>query len=251
MSLEEILQLDRCPFDYGAMGGELDRGTEEAFLEEKTRFSLFLCYMERFISQCGFQIPIPIWNFYVDKNRRNGMGEFLQRKRKVMTEFFRDIMTCCGWGIGSIRLEASGQFPELFPAGVVSLQEWENIFSCMPGFGALKEQGFHNITVTVCWNRALYAYHDFSQRNEGLIKRQFSDAEKVIARILRQTADPFNLGLEKAMSCFRDGKYIMGFFEANHSDIPVSILDMDYNFMVQVLILHMLIICAEKQFGYR
>lgn len=34
-------------------------------------------------------------------------------------------------------------------------------------------------------------------------------------------------------------------------DMNVSILDMDYNFMVQILILHMLINCAERRFGYR
>lgn len=257
MEVEEILQLDRCPFDYGAMGGELERRREDALLEEETHFVLFLRYMDRFISQCGFQVPVPVWNSYIRKKGihvyfdSTGQDLFVSSKRKVMTELLRNIMVCCGWGIGSIRLKETGQFPELFPAGIVSIQEWERIFSYMPGFHKLGKQGFREITVTVCWNRALYDYHEFSQKNEGLIRKQFPDAAEVIVRILKKTADPFALGLDGAMSCFKDQKYIMGFFEANHPDMTVSILDMDYNFMVQILILHMLVSCAENQFGYR
>lgn len=258
MDLEEILQLDRCPFDYGAMGGELGSFcTEEVLMENKALFALFLCYMDRFISRCGLQISIPKWNCYMGK--KSGYTpygscraeEFICTKRKVMSELFRSIMTFCGWGIGNIRLQKAGQFPELFPPGIVSLQEWEHIFSCMPGFGKLEKQGFRDITVTVCWNKALYDYHAFSGENGEVIKKQFAKAQEVIAGIMRKTADPLALGLDGAMSCYQDQKYIMGFFEANHSDETVSILDLDYNFMVQILILHMLLCYAENQFGYR
>ncbi len=257
MELEEILRLDRYPFDYGAMGEELERMTEDSLFEEEAHFVLFLRYMHRFISQYGFQVPVPVWNSYVGKEGRRIFCKstmksgFISSKRQIMTNLLYNIMACCGWGIGSIQLNEPGQFPELFPDGAVSLQEWERMFSCMPGFSKLKEQGFSDITVTVCWNRELYDYHEFSQKNVELIKKQFFDAEEAIAGILRKTADPFALGLEESMSCFKDQKYIMGFFEANHRDTMVSILDMDYNFMVQILILHMLVGCAENQFGYR
>ena len=121
----------------------------------------------------------------------------------------------------------------------------------MPGFLELKKQGYWNIKVTVCQNRAIYDYYDFCRKNEDLVKEKFSDAAEVIERILRRMADPFALGLEQKTSCYENQKYIVGFFEAYHSDMHVSILDMDYNFMVQILILHMLINCAERRFGYR
>lgn len=257
MDLEEILQLDRYPFDYGAMGGELGSFcTEEVLIEHKARFALFLCYMNRFIDRCGFQISIPKWNCYMEKkgSRPYISGEterFIDTKRRIMRELFQSIMTFCGWGVGSIRLQDTVQFPEFFPPGIISLQEWEHILSFMPGFGALKKQGFRDITVTVCWNRALYDYYVFSERNGKVIKEQFAKAQEVIAGIMRKTKDPLALGLDEAMSCYQDQKYIMGFFEANHSDETVSILDLDYNFMVQILILHMLLNCAENQFGYR
>lgn len=148
-------------------------------------------------------------------------------------------------------MQDAGQLPEIFPPDIISLREWEHIFSCMPGFGALEKRGFCDITVTVCWNRALYDYHVFGKENGEVLKKQFAKAQEVIAGILRKTADPLALGLDGATSCYRDQKYIMGFFEANHSDETVSILDLDYNFMVQILILHMLLNCAENQFGYR
>lgn len=41
MELGEILRLDRYPFDYGAMGEELDREAEETVLVENAHFALF------------------------------------------------------------------------------------------------------------------------------------------------------------------------------------------------------------------
>lgn len=257
MDLDEVLRLDACPFDYGAMGGGFRRDTVEVMMEEKAQFALFLRYMDRFTDQCGLSLSVPKWNYCMEKKRINAsciydeMTGFISMKRKIITELFRDIMIFCGWGIGSIRLEKEDRIPELFPENAVSLQEWEHIYSHMPGFSTLKKQGFHDITVTVCWNRALYDYHEFCHKNREVIERQFSAAEKVVARILRKTADPFALGLDGVMSCFGEQNYIMGFFEANHSSETVSILDMDYNFMVQILILYMLLICAEEMFGYR
>lgn len=49
MELGEILRLDRYPFDYGAMGEELDREAEETVLVENAHFALFLRYMEQFV----------------------------------------------------------------------------------------------------------------------------------------------------------------------------------------------------------
>ena len=141
--------------------------------------------------------------------------------------------------------------PEFSSEEISVYREWERIFSYMPGFLALKEKGHWDITVTVCCSRAIYDYHDFCRKNEELIKEKFADAAEVIERLLKRMADPFALGLEQKMSCYEDQKYIMGFFEARHRDMYVSILDMDYNFMVQILILHMLVNCAERRFGYR
>lgn len=257
MDLEEILRLDMCPFDYGAMEGHFRNDTDGALLEKEAQFSLFLRYMDSFMNRYGLPLSVPERNCYMEKHRRgtlyrsDKMTDFILAKREMITELFRKVMLFCGWEIGSIQIKEKDQLPELFPENAVSLQEWECIYSCMTGFGALKEKGFRNIKVTVCWNRALYDYHEFSRNNAEAVKRQFADAENVMKRILRKTADPFALGLDGAVSCFQDQKYIMGFFEANHSDMTVSILDMDYNFMVQILILHMLVGCAEKMFGYR
>lgn len=257
MDLEEILRLDICPFDYGAMEGHFRRDSDEALWEKEAQFSLFLRYMDRFTNQYGLSIPVLERNCFMERHRAgtlygsNKRTNSLFEMGEMTTGFFRDIMLFSGWEIGSIQIKEKDQLPELFPENAVSLQEWECIYSCMTGFGALKEKGFRNIKVTVCWNRALYDYHEFSRNHAEAVKRQFADADNVMKRILRKTADPFALGLDGAVSCFQDQKYIMGFFEANHSDMTVSILDMDYNFMVQILILHMLVGCAEKMFGYR
>lgn len=257
MDLGEILQLDICPFDYGAMEGHFRRDSDEALLEMEAQFVLFLRYMDSFMDRCGFPLSVPERNCYMEKHRRgtlygsDKMAKSILAKQEMITELFRKIMLFSGWEIGSVQMGEEEKLPELFPENAVSLQEWERIYSYMTGFGALKEQGFHNIKVTVCWNRALYDYHEFSRNHAEAVKRQFADADEVIARILRKTADPFALGLDEAVSCFQDQKYIMGFFEANHLATAVSILDMDYNFMVQILILHMLVGCAEKMFGYR
>lgn len=257
MDLEEILRLDICPFDYGAMEEHFRRDSGEALLEKEAQLSLFLRYMDSFMARCGLPLPVPERNCYMERYRTgmlygsDKMSKYILAKREMITELFRKIMLFSGWEIGSVQMGEEEKLPELFPENAVSLQEWERIYSYMTGFGALKEQGFYNIKVTVCWNRALYDYHEFSRNHAEAIKRQFADADKVIARILRKTADPFALGLDEAVSCFQDQKYIMGFFEANHLDTAVSILDMDYNFMVQILILHMLVGCAEKMFGYR
>ena len=257
MDLEEMLRLDICPFDYGAMEEHFRRDSDEALLEQEAQFSLFLRYMDIFMNRCGLPLTVPERNCYMGKYRSHTlygsdkMSKFILAKRETITELFRNIMLFSGWEIGSVQMGEEETLPELFPENAVSLQEWERIYSYMTGFGTLEEQGFQNITVTVCWNRALYDYHEFSRNHAEAVKRQFADADEVIARILRKTADPFALGLDVAASCFQDQKYIMGFFEANHLAMAVSILDMDYNFMVQILILHMLVGCAEKMFGYR
>jgi hypothetical protein len=255
MELEEILRLDRYPFDYGAMGEELDRETEETALVESAHFVLFLRYMERFVSRFSCHIPVPRWNCYMAKTSKymfcHGADGSNKPRSQIMEEFFEDIMDCCGWSVKSIRLTGEGELPEFSPGESSVCQEWERIFSYMPGFLELKKQGYWNIKVTVCQNRAIYDYYDFCRKNEDLVKEKFSDAAEVIERILRRMADPFALGLEQKTSCYENQKYIVGFFEAYHSDMHVSILDMDYNFMVQILILHMLINCAERRFGYR
>ncbi len=255
MELGEILRLDRYPFDYGAMGEELDREAEETVLVENAHFALFLRYMEQFVIQSGYAIPVPQWKCCMAKTSNHmlchGTGGGNKPRSQIMEAFFRDIMGGCGWSVRSLQLNREGKMPE-FSSGEISVcREWERIFSYMPGFLALKEKGYWNITVTVCCSRAVYDYHDFCRKNEDLVREQFADASEVIERILKRTADPFALGLEEKMSCYEEQKYIMGFFEGNHMDMNVSILDMDYNFMVQILILHMLINCAERRFGYR
>lgn len=255
MELEEILRLDRYPFDYGAMGEELDRETDETALVESAHFALFLRYMEQFVSRSGCRIPVPRWNCYMARSWSqrlcNEAGGSTRARAQIMEALFRDIMVGCGWSVRSIQLNREGKMPE-FSLGEISVcREWERIFSYMPGFLALKEKGYWNITVTVCCSRAVYEYHDFCRKNEDLVREQFADASEVIERILKRAADPFALGLEEKMSCYEEQKYIMGFFEGSHMDMNVSILDMDYNFMVQILILHMLVDCAERRFGYR
>lgn len=255
MELEEILRLDRYPFDCGAMGEELDREAEETALEESAHFTLFLRYMEQFVIQFGYPIPVPRWNCYMARSSKhmlcNGSDVGGSSRSQIMEELFQDTMECCGWSVRSIRLTEKGQMPE-FSFGEISVcREWERIFSYIPGFLALEEKGYWNITVTVCCNRAIYDYRDFCRKNEDLVKEQFAEAAEVIERLLKRTADPFALGLEQKTSCYEEQKYIMGFFVAFHNDMSVSILDMDYNFMVQILILHMLINCAERRFGYR
>ena len=257
MDLEEILRLDMCPFDYWAMEGHFRNDTDGALLEKEAQFSLFLRYMDSFMDRYGLPLSVPERNCYMEKHcrgtlyRSDKMTDFILAKREMITELFRKVMLFCGWEIGSVQMEAEEELPEFFPENAISLQEWERIYSYMTGFGTLEEQGFHDINVTVCWNRALYDYHEFSRNNAETIKRQFADADEVITRILRKTADPLLFELDESVNCFQDQKYIMGFFEANHLNMTVSIIDMDYNFMVQILILHMLVGCAEKMFGYR
>lgn len=257
MELEEILQLDRRPFDSLTEGWGQDREAEESFLEEEAHFVLFLRYMALFISQCGYHFPVPLRNCYISKRKdqmlchSDGTGRDIQPRSQTMTAFFREIMGHCGWSVRSLRLTEEGQIPQFSQEEMSDFHEWERIFSYMPGFLTLKDQGYWNITVTVCWSHELYDYYDFYNNNENLVREQFSDAAEVIARILRKTADPYALGMELEPSCYKDRKYFMGFFEASHIETTVSILDMDYNFMVQILILHMLVQCAESRFGYR
>lgn len=256
MELEEILQLNRYPFNYDVMGGEFGRASKETQRVEEVRLAIFLHYMDKFIEQCGFQVHVPKWNIYIEEKtiRRDIIFErfagFGKKKREMMMELFKNIMNFCGWGIGRICLKETGQLPEFFPEDAISLLEWESIYSCVPGLDSLEKRGFRNITVTVCWNQALYDYHKFRQENEKVIKRYFPAVEDVIAGIMKEIADPLGAGLE-FMSCYQNHRYIMAFFEANHSDVTASLLDMDYNFMVQILILHLLVNCVEKQLGYR
>ena len=119
MELEEILRLDRYPFDYGAMGEELDRETEETALVESAHFVLFLRYMERFVSRFSCHIPVPRWNCYMAKTSKymfcHGADGSNKPRSQIMEEFFEDIMDCCGWSVKSIRLTGEGELPEFSP----------------------------------------------------------------------------------------------------------------------------------------
>lgn len=65
MDLEEILRLDMCPFDYGAMEGHFRNDTDGALLEKEAQFSLFLRYMDSFMDRYGlpfrFRKGTAIW----------------------------------------------------------------------------------------------------------------------------------------------------------------------------------------------
>ena len=49
MELEEILQLNRYPFNYDVMGGEFGRASKETQRVEEVRLAIFLHYMDKFI----------------------------------------------------------------------------------------------------------------------------------------------------------------------------------------------------------
>lgn len=91
-------------------------------------------------------------------------------------------------------------------------------------------------------------YHDFAMSNPGVVQALFREGNALIMRILRKMGDPLAYG-DIFCGIGRD-LYAMGFFEGTDGNQTISLGDLDYNFFVQAMVLHMMLDSAETGFGY-
>lgn len=260
MVLEEILQLDRSPFDGGVMAEKMENNGDD-LLTQNVCILLVSRYIERFAGQYEFSISVPQWNYYV--NRADGKKTFAsnvytdyavnfeKKSQDMMKCLFKEIMVCCGWMYGCIHLLNDNRISTLATSENASEEDWGQAFSTIRIFEKLKKQGYSNIKVAVCWSRRVYDYYKFYEENQKVVRACFEDGADAIEQILRHITDPFAVGLGDEFRYNKGNSYIMVFFTAFHSDGTIDSSDFDYNFFVQIMVLDMLLGCAEEMLGYR
>lgn len=249
MKQEELLQLNICPFDYGAISDRMEGKETEG--EEKACFILMLRYLALLIKQCRIAFSVPQITEYLNREqcRRSCFHTGFSLKRQgMMKEIQKEILLNSGWSYGKGRLEEQ-QVSDLDICSLhhCSTKDWKRAALQIPEIFEMQKKGFRNVSVTVFWNERIGRYHGYADANPEEIKRQFQKEAELIERILRKLADPYAIG--SAFCCYAEGRYIMGHFEGNSDECEVSEKDMDYNFFVQAIILHMLLLQAEGLFG--
>ena len=249
MRLEELAQLNICPFDQGAMSDGMDG--DETEREEKAHFVLMLRYLALFIKQCRLPFSIPQLSLALErKSRHDSYGSaFRVTRMTMMKQLCEEILVGSGWSYGICGLkDGKIGMPELHLSDKDSMMDWEQALLQVPGLFTLEQKSYRSLRLIICWNRRVARYHRFAMDEPEAVAAVFRDCDALIARILRKMADPFATG---EVYCHEGrGLYTMGLFEGTDDVLAISLKDMDYNFYVQAMVLHMLLGSAETLFGY-
>lgn len=249
MKLEELAQLNICPFDQGALSDGIEG--DETEREEKAHFVLMLRYLALFIKQC--QLPFSIPQLCLTLERKSVYNSynstFEKTKETKMKQLYEEILLRSGWSYGICGLKnGKTDTPELHLLDKDRIMDWEQALLQVPELLTLEQRNYQSLRLIICWNHRVAQYHRFAMDNPKEIAEVFHVFDSLITRILRKMADPFAIG---ELYCHEGHEmYTMGFFEGKDGDFTISLKDMDYNFYVQAMVLHMLLESAEALFGY-
>ena len=165
-----------------------------------------------------------------------------------MEEMLKEILVNSGWSYGKGRLEKKRVSDlKIYSLKNITAKDWENAALQIHDIFTLAQKGYKNVSVTVCWNERIARYHNYAVSNPEEVGARFQKGAAMVDRILRKLADPYALG--NTFCTYGQEQYVMGHFEGYRDEGEISIKDMDYNFFVQAILLHMLLACAEELFG--
>lgn len=249
MRLEELTRLDICPFDQGVLSDIL--GGDETEKEEKAHFVLMLRYLALFAEQCQLPFSVPRLNVTLERQKPNNPYFIPFKKTKVamMKQLFEEVMLRSGWGYGICGLEdgKTGD-PELHTTEKDSITDWEQALDQVLGLLTPEKVEYPSVKLVVCWNRRIARYHDFAMSSPDAVQALFCEGDSLIMRILRKMGDPLAYG--DIFCGMGHDLYAMAFFEGTDGNMTISLVDLDYNFFVQAMVLHMILESAETRFGY-
>lgn len=248
MEQEELLRLDICPFDNAVMSDSMDGKETEG--EEKAHFIIMLRYLALLMQQCRVTFSIPQMTECLKRSdcSRSSFSQYSGWRRLKLEEMQKEILVNSGWCYGQCRLEKRGVSDiKLYALKNVTEKGWEKAVSQIHDILGLTQKGFTNVYVTVCWNERVARYHNYAVSNPEEVEAHFQKGAAMVERILRKLADPYAFG--DTFCSYGKKQYVMGYFEGRSDEGDISIRDMDYNFFVQAIVLHMLLACAEELFG--
>lgn len=247
---KDLTRFNLCPFGKDAMSDELNGKKTEG--EETAHFILMLRYLALLIKQCQVTFSIPkvtVCLREISCRGYTGMrSSFTLQRENMLESLLEDILVNSGWSYGKGKLKEKGVSDvKIYSKKNVEIEDWNRAVSQIPDIFKLERKGFCNLRITVCWNERIARYHNYVAAHPKEVELLFQEETAVLERILRKMADPYSMGI---VFCSR-GKdnYVMGFFEGNSDERLVSIKDINYNFFVQAIILHMLLTRAEEVFG--
>ncbi len=248
MKQEELLRLNICPFDSAVMNDSMAGKETEG--EEKAHFIIMLRYLALFVQQCWVTFSIPQITECLKRTdcSRSYHPYFTAQRREILVELQKEILVKSGWSYGKGRLEkrkVSGLM--LYSLKNITAEDWLKAALHIHDILDLTQKGFNNVSVTVCWNERVARYHNYVASNPEEVGARFQDGAAMMERVLRKLADPYALG--NTFCSYGQEQYVMGYFEGRSDEGDISVDDMDYNFFVQAIFLHMLLACAEELFG--
>lgn len=248
MTLEDLQRLDITPFDGGVMADGMDDCITER--EDRAQFAVMLRYLDLLARRTGIGIEIPVMNTCLKRGYRDygPYSGFRKSKMEIMRRLYDNIILGTGWSYGVCKIDndsAAGMEPEL--SENCSVHDWEKAVSMVPEVLALKQKGFRDIAITVCWSARIARYCEYEASNSREVEGIFGEAAAMVRRILHKMADPYAVG--SRIQCCRDNCYVMAYYEGRSDEVTISPQDMDYNFFVQGMVLHLLLARAEELFG--
>lgn len=248
MKQEELLRINICPFDGAVMIDSMDGKETEG--EEKAHFIIMLRYLALLMQQCQVTFSIPQITECLKRTdcNRSNFSCVTEWRRSELENMQKIILINSGWYCGQCRLEKKGVSDlKLYSLKNVIVKDWEEAASQIHNIFGLTQKGFTNVYVTVCWNERIARYHNYAVSNPEEVRAHFQGGAAMVERILRKLADPYAFG--DTFCSYGQKQYVMGYFEGRSDEGDISIRDMDYNFFVQAIVLHMLLACAEELFG--
>lgn len=241
MTLEELRNIELMPFDGGVMAyGMAGHMTEQ---EDRAQFALVLRYLDLLVRRMGIPLEIPLMTACLKRNRYDRVySGFHKLKAEVMKQLYDSIMLGTGWSYGMCRI--GDRYLELSENSTVD--DWERAVSMVPEALELGKKGVENAVITLCWSERIARYCEYAASHTREIGTLFGEEGAIIRRILRKMADPYAAG-----SCIQrcQDVYVMAYYEGRISEATITSEDMDYNFFVQGIALHLFLSRAEELFG--
>lgn len=248
MTSEEILQIVDSPFCNHEFN--IKRiWWYDTEMNEIVHFVLYLRYLELFCKKYNSSVIVPVISYKIKDHRYSGYGgaqKFRERKLECQKDLFRQVMLCCGWNYGIMKMEEG---VPIFPEQVQCTQkEWHEMEKALSGIEILEEDLRYRHKLIICWNFKLARYLQLRNKKKILVASLFSKEDKSICKLVKGIKDSFNIAFGKSDNKCMQERYVLGFKVEGFGCSQPTILDIDYNFCIRIIVLDLLLIKALELF---
>lgn len=267
MDVEDILKLERHPFDEDVLNDDMQNdGVGTARLSHNVRIHLYLLYYQRIFKIVGVQWPFQTDMVFMNKMSRNYWKDqdvvYVNQKERKNIVLFDAIMNWSSWTYDKMIIEddhilESREAVESYilttdngtNLGNCSCAEWKSMVMMIPELYIDSTESLEYIEIYICWNRKLASYLRFRNCNKEVVKTTFLEGDQTISQILVAISDPLQCCTGLDYKTLMTDRYVLGFYAGADDMFSTTFRNLHMHFGLNLIVLELLLDAAVSMFN--